>query len=121
MPSNEVGDRIHNFFGQENLSQGQHHSQVIDGTWPGLNNNFWVGGERQIGSPLISNLKNYSVQQSGFNHTHLLVSSYVISEWISCYRWIFLYAPLLHLDTDQIDLKAYFFMVWYQVTPINIF
>ncbi|XP_044484573.1 LOW QUALITY PROTEIN: uncharacterized protein LOC123210342 [Mangifera indica] len=64
MPSNEVGDRIHNFFGQENLSQGQHHSQVIDGTWPGLNNNFWVGGERQIGSPLISNLKNYSVQQS---------------------------------------------------------
>ncbi|XP_031258074.1 uncharacterized protein LOC116116103 [Pistacia vera] len=64
MPGNEVGDRIHNFFGQENLSQGQHHSQVVDGTWPGLNNNLWVGGQRQIGAPLISNLKNYSVQQS---------------------------------------------------------
>ncbi|KAK2655342.1 hypothetical protein Ddye_008394 [Dipteronia dyeriana] len=64
MPGNEVGDRIHNFFGQENLSQGQHHSQVIDGTWSGLNNNPWVGSQRQIGAPLISNLKNYSVQQS---------------------------------------------------------
>ncbi|XP_044476428.1 uncharacterized protein LOC123203983 isoform X2 [Mangifera indica] len=64
MPGNEVGDRIHNFFGQDNLSQGQHHSQVIDGSWSGLNNNLWVGGQRQIGAPLISNLKNYSVQQS---------------------------------------------------------
>ncbi|KAK0586343.1 hypothetical protein LWI29_005311 [Acer saccharum] len=64
MPGNEVGDRIHNFFGQENLSQGQHHSQVVDGTWSGLNNNLWVGSQRQIGAPLISNLKNYSVQQS---------------------------------------------------------
>ncbi|KAL5751478.1 hypothetical protein ACOSP7_026081 [Xanthoceras sorbifolium] len=63
MPGNEVGDRIHNFFGQENLSQGQHHSQVVDGTWSGLNNNPWVGSQRQIGSPL-SNLKNYSIQQS---------------------------------------------------------
>lgn len=65
MPGNEVGDRIHNFFGQENLNQGQHHSQVVDGTWPGLNNNLWVGSQRQIGAPLISsNLKSYSVQPS---------------------------------------------------------
>ncbi|KAJ4713167.1 putative Dentin sialophosphoprotein-related [Melia azedarach] len=65
MPGNEVGDRIHNFFGQENLSQGQHHSQVVDGTWPGLNNNLWVGSQRQIGAPhLSSNLKSYSVQPS---------------------------------------------------------
>ncbi|GAV85279.1 hypothetical protein CFOL_v3_28717 [Cephalotus follicularis] len=63
MPGNEVGDRIHNFFGQENLSQGQHHSQVVDGTWPGLSNNLWVGNHRQIGAPLISNLKNYNIQQ----------------------------------------------------------
>ncbi|KAL5544589.1 hypothetical protein UlMin_008373 [Ulmus minor] len=63
MPGNEVGDRVHNFFGQENLSQGQHHSQTIDGNWQGLNNNLWVGGQRQIGSPFNSNLKNYNVQQ----------------------------------------------------------
>lgn len=72
MPGNEVGDRIHNFFGQENLSQGQHHSQVVDGTWPGLNNNLWVGSQRQIGAPhLSSNLKSYSVQPSGINHAYL--------------------------------------------------
>lgn len=65
MPGNEVGDRIHNFFGQENLNQGQHQSQVVDGTWPGLNNNLWVGSQRQIGTPLISsNLKSYIVQPS---------------------------------------------------------
>lgn len=65
MPGNEVGDRIHNFFGQDNLNQGQHQSQVVDGTWSGLNNNLWVGSQRQIGVPLISsNLKSYSVQPS---------------------------------------------------------
>lgn len=64
MPGNEVGDRVHNFFGQENLSQGQHHSQAIHGNWPGLNNNLLVGNQRQIGAPFISNLKNYNVQQS---------------------------------------------------------
>ncbi|XWS51209.1 hypothetical protein CRYUN_Cryun12cG0157200 [Craigia yunnanensis] len=63
MPGNEVGDRIHNFLGQESLSQGQHHSQVIDGTWPGLSNNLWVGSERQVGGPLVSSLKNFSVHQ----------------------------------------------------------
>lgn len=63
MPGNEVGDRVHNFFGQENLSQGQHQSQAIDGNWPGLSNNLWVGGQRQIGGPFISSLKNYNVQQ----------------------------------------------------------
>ncbi|ONI08828.1 hypothetical protein PRUPE_5G203400 [Prunus persica] len=63
MPRNEVGDRVHNFFGQENLSQGQHHPQV-DGNWPGLSNNLWVGSQRQIGAPVNSSLKNYNVQQS---------------------------------------------------------
>ncbi|XVF08949.1 hypothetical protein REPUB_Repub07fG0048700 [Reevesia pubescens] len=59
-----VGDRIHNFLGQESLSPGQHHSQVIDGTWSGLSNNLWVGGERQVGGPLVASLKNFSVNQS---------------------------------------------------------
>ena len=67
MPGNEVGDRIHNFLGQESLSQGQHHSQVIDGTWPGLSNNLWVGSQRQVGGPLVSSLKNFSVHQLGNN------------------------------------------------------
>ncbi|XWS60458.1 hypothetical protein CRYUN_Cryun07bG0038000 [Craigia yunnanensis] len=63
MPGNEVGDRIHNFLGQESLSQGQHHSQVIDSTWPGLSNNLWVGSQRQVGGPLVSSLKNFGVHQ----------------------------------------------------------
>ncbi|KAK9926098.1 hypothetical protein M0R45_023350 [Rubus argutus] len=63
MPGNEVGDRVHNFFGQENLSQGQHHPQAVDGNWPGLSNNLWVGNQRQVGSPVNSSLKNYNVQQ----------------------------------------------------------
>ncbi|XP_065878511.1 uncharacterized protein [Euphorbia lathyris] len=64
MPGNEVGDRIHNFFAQENLSQGQHHPEVADGTWTGLGNNPWVGSQRQAGTSFISNLKNQSGQQS---------------------------------------------------------
>ncbi|CAK7323242.1 unnamed protein product [Dovyalis caffra] len=63
MPGNEVGDRIHNFFGQDNWSQGQHQSQAVDGTWNGLNSNPWAGSHRQIGTPLVSNLKNNNVHQ----------------------------------------------------------
>lgn len=65
MPGNEVGDRAHNFFGQESVQQGQHNSQVFDGTWPGLNNNLWVGSQRQGAGSLVSNFKNYSAQQLG--------------------------------------------------------
>ena len=81
MPGNEVGDRVHNFFGQENLSQGQHHSQPIDGNWPGLSNNLWVEGQRQIGGPFISGLKNYNVQQPGSND---LASRQEFSTVLSC-------------------------------------
>ncbi|XP_043806401.1 uncharacterized protein LOC110599906 isoform X2 [Manihot esculenta] len=63
MPGNEVGDRIHNFFGQENLSRGEHRSEVVDGTWPVLVNNPWAGSQRHIGTS-FSNLKNHSLQQS---------------------------------------------------------
>lgn len=65
MPGNEVEDRFHNFFGQENLSQGQHHSQTGHGNWPVLNSNLLVGNQRQIGASFISDSKNYNVQQSG--------------------------------------------------------
>ncbi|KAK7388882.1 hypothetical protein VNO78_23709 [Psophocarpus tetragonolobus] len=70
MPGNEVGDRVHNFFGQENLSQGQYHSQAIDGNWSGLSNNLWAGSQRPSGAPFISNLKNFNLQQSDFDQGH---------------------------------------------------
>ncbi|XP_068464590.1 uncharacterized protein [Phaseolus vulgaris] len=70
MPGNEVGDRVHNFFGQENLSQGQYHSQAVDGNWPGLSNNLWAGSQRPTGAPSISNLKNFNIQQSDFEQGH---------------------------------------------------
>lgn len=73
MPGNEVGDRVHNFFGQENLSPGQHHSQSIEANWQGLNDNLWVGGQRQIGGPFISSLKNYNLQQPGTLYSFSLV------------------------------------------------
>ncbi|KAE9601922.1 hypothetical protein Lal_00041006 [Lupinus albus] len=64
MPGNEVGDRVHNFFGQENLSQGQYHTHAVDGNWPGLSNNLWAGSQRPTGAPFIPNLKNLNLQQS---------------------------------------------------------
>ncbi|XP_020228089.1 uncharacterized protein LOC109809249 isoform X2 [Cajanus cajan] len=70
MPGNEVGDRVHNFFGQENLSQGQYHSQAGDGNWPGISNNLWAGSQRPTGAPFISNLKNFNQQQSDFEQGH---------------------------------------------------
>ncbi|XP_039011591.1 uncharacterized protein LOC120140688 isoform X1 [Hibiscus syriacus] len=57
MPGNGIGDRIHNFLGQESFSQDQHQSQV------GLINSLWVGIQRQVGGPLVSSLKNSSVHQ----------------------------------------------------------
>lgn len=65
MPGNGIGDRVHNSFGHENLSQGQHHFKAVDKNWPGLSNNIWVGSQTQNGFPLIPNSKNYSVPQSG--------------------------------------------------------
>ncbi|XP_043723672.1 uncharacterized protein LOC122670758 isoform X2 [Telopea speciosissima] len=64
MPGNENADKIHNFFDQDNLSQGQHQLQITGGNWAVLNNNLWAGGQRPIGTPINSNSKNYSLQQS---------------------------------------------------------
>ncbi|XP_049397731.1 uncharacterized protein LOC125861870 [Solanum stenotomum] len=63
MPGNDVGDRVHNFFAQDSLSQEQHNSPVVDGNWPAHSNNLWVGSQRQIGA-LTSNTKNYNLQNS---------------------------------------------------------
>ncbi|KAL3640521.1 hypothetical protein CASFOL_015489 [Castilleja foliolosa] len=63
MPSNELEDRVHNFFAQDISLQGQHHSQVVEGNWPVLNNNFWVGTQRQA-EPLSSINKSYNSQNS---------------------------------------------------------
>ncbi|XP_010258089.1 PREDICTED: uncharacterized protein LOC104597970 isoform X1 [Nelumbo nucifera] len=64
MPGNEARDKVHNFFEQDNLSQGQQQFQVGGGNWTVLNNNLWAGHQRQIGSPPSSNSKNYNIQQS---------------------------------------------------------
>ncbi|CAN8256910.1 unnamed protein product [Cochlearia groenlandica] len=63
MPGNEYGERIHNFFGQEGLSQDQNQSQVVDGSWSSFNNGV-AGNQRQTDPSLIANLKSYSTQQS---------------------------------------------------------
>ncbi|KAL6541911.1 hypothetical protein OROGR_011397 [Orobanche gracilis] len=65
MPGNDLGDRVHNFFAQDTSSQGQHQSlsHVLEGNWPVLNSNFWVGSQRQI-DVLNSSSKNYSLQSS---------------------------------------------------------
>ncbi|CAL1411775.1 unnamed protein product [Linum trigynum] len=63
MPGNEVGDRIHNFFGQETSSQVPQHSQIADAAWHGMIGNPWAGGQGQIATPVISDLKNRSSQQ----------------------------------------------------------
>lgn len=65
MPGNGVGDRVHNSFGQENLSQGQHHFKDDEKNLPELSKSIWIGSQSRNGFPLIPNLKNYSVPQSG--------------------------------------------------------
>ncbi|KAM3760971.1 hypothetical protein ACB098_01G232600 [Castanea mollissima] len=73
MPGNEVEERIHNLYELDNSSQGQYHSQALDGNWPVLNYNQWVGKQRQIGEALSFKLKNSNTQQLDsllFNQTH---------------------------------------------------
>ncbi|KAA8541021.1 hypothetical protein F0562_024841 [Nyssa sinensis] len=69
MRANEVGERVHNFFAPDNLSQGQHHRQVVDGNWPVLGNNPWVASQRHIGGQ-SSNPKNFNLQQSDSERGH---------------------------------------------------
>lgn len=69
MTGNEVGDRVHNFFAQDNLSDGQHHSQVVDGSWQVVGSNPWAGSHRHIGLP-SSNSKNYNPQQADTDRGH---------------------------------------------------
>ncbi|CAA0836042.1 dentin sialophosphoprotein-related [Striga hermonthica] len=66
MPGNEFGDRVHNFFAQDNSSQRQHQSRVLEGTWPVLNSDYWVGSQRQIDVPNPSS-KDYLSQNSEFD------------------------------------------------------
>ncbi|KAK9080407.1 hypothetical protein SSX86_000165 [Deinandra increscens subsp. villosa] len=59
MPGNGVGDKVHNFFAQENLSQGL---RSQDENWP-INDNLWVGNQKQFGAS-DSSPRNYNSQQS---------------------------------------------------------
>ncbi|PHT65744.1 hypothetical protein T459_30169 [Capsicum annuum] len=63
MPGNDVGDRVHNFFAQDSLSQKQYNSPVVDGNWLAHSNHLWVGSQRQIGA-LTSNTENYNLHNS---------------------------------------------------------
>ncbi|KAJ9568166.1 hypothetical protein OSB04_004132 [Centaurea solstitialis] len=67
MPGNGVGDRVHNFFAQDNLPQGPR-SQVGDGNWS-LNDNLWAGGQKQFGVS-DSSPRNYNPQQSETERGH---------------------------------------------------
>lgn len=72
MPGNEIGDRVHNFFEQEHLSQGQHHSRSADVNWAEVDTSQWDGSQRQYDDALSFKMKDYSPQQSGI---HDLTSS----------------------------------------------
>ncbi|GAA0164295.1 hypothetical protein LIER_19965 [Lithospermum erythrorhizon] len=63
MPGNESGDRLHNFFLQDNSSPVQQHQQIADGAWSVVNNNLWVGSPPQFGVS-SANTKNYNLQHS---------------------------------------------------------
>ncbi|XP_052179536.1 uncharacterized protein LOC127792917 isoform X2 [Diospyros lotus] len=63
MPGNNIGDRVHNFFAQDNLPEVQRSSLVVDGSWPELGNNLPTGSHRHISLP-SSNSKSYILQQS---------------------------------------------------------
>ncbi|KAG9153222.1 hypothetical protein Leryth_021240 [Lithospermum erythrorhizon] len=63
MPGNDSGDRLHNFFLQDNSSPVQHHQQIADGSWSVVNNNLWVGSPSQFGVS-SANTKNYNLQHS---------------------------------------------------------
>ncbi|XP_076938642.1 uncharacterized protein LOC143606917 isoform X1 [Bidens hawaiensis] len=61
MPGNGVGDRVHNFFAQENL-------RSQDENWS-LDDNLWVGNQKQFGvSDTIP--RNYNPQQSEIERGH---------------------------------------------------
>ncbi|KAG6410254.1 hypothetical protein SASPL_128307 [Salvia splendens] len=74
MPGNELGDRVHNFFAQDNSSQGQHQTHGLEGNWPVPNNNFWVGSPRPVGV-VNSSTKSYSGQNPEIDRGH---SSYPV-------------------------------------------
>ncbi|XP_076903709.1 uncharacterized protein LOC143558833 [Bidens hawaiensis] len=73
MPGNGVGDRVHNFFAQENLPQGL---RSQDGNLP-INDNLWGGYQKQFG---VSNSQQSETERGHagqrvpdphvFNNTH---------------------------------------------------
>lgn len=73
MPGNEAGDRVHNFFAEDNLSQGQHQSQAVDGSWPG-SISFGAGSQTHNGLPNSSS-KDYNIGQSDIERGHSSYSS----------------------------------------------
>lgn len=119
MPGNEVGDRVHNFFAQDNLSQGQHNSQSLDGNWPVLNNNLWAGSQRPAGI-LSSNAKNFSLQQQG---TKFRYCSWIFFDTsINCFSYyccvssLAFFFPLCMYVVQAHNLSYFLFFEIFQLT-----
>ncbi|KAL4184283.1 hypothetical protein AMTRI_Chr10g224800 [Amborella trichopoda] len=62
MPGNEVADKVHNFFEQDNLAPQQ--SSVGSGNWSTINNNVWLSNQRHNGPTHYSHQKMYGIQSS---------------------------------------------------------
>lgn len=64
MPGNEVPDKVHNFFEQNNSSQHPH-SQTVARSWSLANRNHWLSSQSQNGIRIGSNVNSHTVRYSG--------------------------------------------------------
>lgn len=107
MPGNEVGDRVHNFFDQGNLSQDQRHTQLAAANWPVFNNNIWSANERQTGGPVNSGSENYNAQQSDIERgqgNQILLGPQGLNFTRSSFRPEFVKSPQ---QLQQLNLNGY--------------
>ncbi|XP_039137183.1 uncharacterized protein LOC120274717 [Dioscorea cayenensis subsp. rotundata] len=63
MPGNEVPDKVHNFFEQNNSSQHPH-SQTVARSWSLANRNHWLSSQSQNGIRIGSNVNSHTVRYS---------------------------------------------------------
>lgn len=76
MPGNELGDKVHNFFAQNNLLQEQHRLQDVEENWPAVNN-YWEGRRRQS-DVVESNTETYNLHNSSICNWLLEIKSSIL-------------------------------------------